>query len=239
MIKRYRKALSLLDSGRKIKEMFRFIPIERMDESEQNFFAGEWDKEEKTDEEVKKDTKEKIKELSATKVELVGRDDMTVLREIKTESEKDYSTRETIRFEGGWEHQPSADENTVTEDNITENIVKESIIQAAAPAERASKTEKGIDLNSAFDEKVWLAQENVYSVEKNLEKMTQIFNAEQVIAPVLTRIERSAERIEQTVKLADERERIRTLNEEVLFKERLEGVLRAEMLRNGFDYEEI
>ncbi len=87
----------------------------------------------------------------------------------------------------------------------------------------------------SFDEKIWLAKEREIPTEGGGESFSEQRRISNRLMPALSRIERLAERIEQTVNRETILEREQTPNEGELFRERLESVLRGEIIRNGFE----
>ena len=219
MIKDYARALSKLDFGRRVKAMFRFVPIEGLDE--QSFFDGEWDED----------------ETDAVALRENGKVGSGETESAKRESKKATENERADNAERAYSAGVAVEKEPMREEPADSFGKGEKADNRSAEKMFFNSKTKGFE--SVFDEKVWLAQESGDSAEKDVGESVVLSSTERVIMPVITRIERSAERMERVIKETTERERMRELDDNSMFKERLEGVLRAEMMRNGFGYDDI
>ena len=256
MTERYGKTLRLLDFGRRVKAMFRFVPIEGLDE--QSFFGGEGENDEaeliESDAAAEKEKPLEMKEnLKKREAGVFGKERQKE-KKAKTENAVDKAASEgENRLEKEWADTERISDKSLERklENTAEKQRMEAFWNEAEESGQKSDTvilaEKGMagysPKNSAaervFDEGEWLAGDSVYSTGENGREMTQMMTAERIIEPAAIRIERSAERIERSMAQAAERLRFREMEEDERFKERLEGVLRAEIMRNGFDMNDI
>ena len=266
MIRDYVRALSRLDLGRRVKAMFRFVPIEGLDE--ESFFAGEWEQDEQdaaTDrsgdsagDEQRTESAEKAEKAEGN-VFIDGERRKADKAKKENAANMAAGERESV-FEKEWAEIVKTSEkligDTIFEKRL-ENTAQERLTEVAwqeneqnergAAAVLAKEEGKAYSLKNGaaetaeriFDEGEWLAGESGYSAGGNARDMTRIMTAERVMEPVIARIERFAERIEKTVAQAAQQQELREMEEDTLFRERLEGVLRAEMMRNGFGYDDI
>lgn len=269
MIADYTGVLSLFDFGKRVKAMFKFIPIENMDEVGESFFGGKWEESGEEGAFMGKGEKTRHKEtdfdgkngrfgaegVSAVMTEMNpdnrkeriageisgfgGKLDFGQGKERFEDRGKGFGREESaerdnraaegrVYFRDGKPERSGADSETMS--LFGENGYSERKIGSLAFSEK-KKTEEN-DM-SFFLEDIQSDGEGYHSSGKSGEKLLQEISSEQMILPVLARIESSTERIEQTMRQNFEREELSVFAEDN-FRERLEEVLRGEILRNGF-----
>lgn len=247
MTEEYISTLALLSFGKRVRAMFGFIPIEDMDGISESFFDMELPEEE-------------MRWESSGGSDRRGHAADTVNRESRSSADRSYALRQrekSFDIENAFSgedilfaerlHEEKAPEQRDGEER-SESDGRESLFgkESRPLAKREAFRGKGGKKNAfdeealrvkesvggqAFDSGVWLAETH----DGESGRYSSFSGAESSFMPVLARIEQTTERIEKNVSQSTALQMEQGAFDRESFSERLESVLRGEIIRNGFE----
>lgn len=245
MTEEYISTLALLSFGKRVRAMFGFIPIEDMDGISESFFDME--------------LPEEMRWESSGGSDRRGHAADTVNRESRSSADRSYALRQrekSFDIENAFSgedilfaerlHEEKAPEGRGGEERAGYDRRESLFGKEGRPlAKREAFRDKGGKKNAfdealrvkesvgeqAFDSGVWLAETH----DGESGRYSSFSGAESSFMPVLARIEQTTERIEKNVSQSTALQMEQGAFDRESFSERLESVLRGEIIRNGFE----